>query len=88
MENYKNVVIWSIAHLTFCRIEYFDDMATTAEGSSVDTWEPVAISQKNLHIEGVQIFFDELNTKRGGMRERTESTASSQVSLPANLPSF
>ena len=66
------------------RIEYFDDMATTADGSSVDTWEPVAFNQKNLHIEGVQIFYDEINTKTartstGTSRERTESTASSQV---------
>lgn len=61
------------------RLEYFDDMATTTDGSSVDTWEPVAISQKNLHMEGVQIFFDEIHTKRTGTRERCESTASSQM---------
>lgn len=62
------------------RIEYFDEMATTADGSSVDTWEPVAISQKNLYIEGVQILFDEINTKRTTVtRERSESEASSQM---------
>lgn len=57
-------------------------MATTADGSSVDTWEPVAISQKNLYIEGVQILFDEINTKRTTVtRERSESEASSQVGV-------
>ena len=71
-------------HVCNFRIEYFDDMATTADGSSVDTWEPVAFSQKNIHIEGVQIFYDEISsvvgTSKGPGRERSESTASSQVS--------
>ena len=57
---------------------------TTTDGSSVDTWEPVAISQKNLHMEGVQIFFDEIHTKRMGTRDRSESTGSSQVTYRKN----
>ena len=65
------------------RIEFFDDLATVTEGSSVDgasTWEPAGISQKNFHVEGIQLYFDEITTKPGPDRSRSSSEEStSQV---------
>lgn len=72
-------VCWFIAFCFYLfRMEYFDDMATV-EGTSVDgnvTYEPAAISQKNLHIEGVQLFFDEISSRRSPSRSRSSSEGS------------
>ncbi|XP_052770169.1 autophagy-related protein 2 homolog B-like [Mya arenaria] len=61
------------------RIEYFDDMATTSEGSSVDsntTHEPAAMALKNLHIEGIQLFYDETGERKSPARSPTSSDGS------------
>ncbi|XP_045166071.2 autophagy-related protein 2 homolog A-like [Mercenaria mercenaria] len=61
------------------RIEYFDDMATV-DGTSVDgniTYEPAAINQKNVHFEGVQLYFDEITNRKSPSRSRSSSSEGS-----------
>lgn len=51
----------------------------TVDGTSVDghmTYEPAAISQKNLHIEGVQLYFDEISNRKSPSRSRSSSEGS------------
>ncbi|XP_052273890.1 autophagy-related protein 2 homolog A-like isoform X2 [Dreissena polymorpha] len=53
------------------RIEYFDEMATTSDGTSVDdnaSFEPAAFVLKNLHLEGVQLYYDEIGAQQSPSR--------------------
>jgi len=67
----------------FFRIEYFDDMASSADGTPVDEsggYEPAAIAHKNLHVEGVQLFYDEI-----GERRSPPQTSSSSEGSPSQV---
>lgn len=59
-------------------------MAVASDGTSVDgKFEPAAFIQKNLHVEGVQVFFDEITARRspGRSRSSSEESASQVVNL-------
>lgn len=54
-------------------------MATATDGTSVDDgkFEPAAFVQKNLHIEGVQLLYDEITSRKSANLSRSSSTESS-----------
>jgi len=52
-------------------------MALASDGTSVDgKFQAAAFIQKNFHIEGIQLFFDEITARRSPGRSRSSSEES------------
>ncbi|KAK3609284.1 hypothetical protein CHS0354_037995 [Potamilus streckersoni] len=74
------------------RIDFFDELlkTRTSEGTSVDgghrnSCESSGIANKNLHIEGLQIFFDEINNVKAKQKHSMGPMPELSVNMCASV---